>query len=270
MSVPYRARIARYRQNLGSAARFFKHLWAEKGLKEAVRATMLRALQKSSGAGVPLERADPRTLFAVHTDDIRAMEKHQMRASALVVDASKIETTYPLVFEAGERFMRYAWLPASGESRGMVVLFHGHNGFLHLGPISRWKNFDVLAPWDTFGWHRQGSWFWGERGDNFVEKIVAALIEKYRAARPDQPWFTLGSSMGGFAALYHGITRECHGIYAMAPQVDLRFKIVEYGKDNRDTAYGYLQGDTLDSVPDLYALAESREILPPLFLIQNQ
>lgn len=76
--------------------------------------------------------------------------------------------------------------------------------------------------------------------------------------------------MGGFASLYHGIKYRCNGLYVTAPQIDLRAKIIEYGIDNRDNPYGYLQGESLDSVPDLLAMAEEQESVPPLSLVQNQ
>lgn len=239
------------------------------GFLEALKAGARRALGNAPDA-TPLARVDRNAVFSTGTDAIRAAEKTRMRATTMMFDASHVEATYPLVYESNGRVMRYAFLPATGQSKGLVVFFHGHNAYLHLGPLSAWKQFDVLAPWDTFGWRRQGSWFWGEKGDNFVEAIVQGLIRKHREPAAQKPWFCVGVSMGGFAALYHGIKFHSDGLYVMAPQVDLRAKIHDYGKDNRDNPYGYLQGDTLDSVPDLFALAEQQETLPPLFLVQQQ
>lgn len=219
---------------------------------------------------VPLAHVDRTTLFAMDTDEVRAREKKQMRATSMLYDASHVESTYPLVFEWNGCLMRYAFLPATEQSKGLVILFHGHNAYLHLGPMAPWQHFDILAPWDTFGWHRQGSWFWGERGNNFVELMVFDVIRKHRESAPDQPWFCMGGSMGGFGALYHGIKYHCDGVYVMAPQVDLHSKIVEYGRNNHNNPYGYLQGETLDTVPDLLSLAETQETLPPLFLVQHQ
>lgn len=241
----------------------------EKGLRQTLYIIANRFLGLSSNT-FPLAQIDHNILFAENTDEIRAQEKKQMRASAMLYDASHVEATYPLVFEREGRFMRYSFLPASEQSKGLVVLFHGHNAYLHLGPMMAWQHFDILAPWDTFGWRRQGSWFWGEKGDNFVEHMVFELISKYREDVPNRYWFCMGASMGGFGALYHGIKYRCNGIYVMAPQVDLQTKVIDYGRDNRDNPYGYLQGETLDTVPNLLELAEAQDILSPLFLVQHQ
>jgi hypothetical protein len=268
MKATRKTRWSSYTQKVRSARSFFMQKAAEEGWSKALRIALVRALQPSGE--VPLERADRSALFMISREEIRAREKQQMRATALVFDASQVQSTYPNVFEWEERILRYAFLPARKVSKGLVVLFHGHNAFLHLGPMYAWEHFDVLAPWDTFGWNRNGSWFWGEKGDNFVEHLIQDLIGQHRREKPDQPWFTLGGSMGGFGALYHGIKYSCDGIYAMAPQVDLKAKIRDYGEDNHTNPYAYLQGAGIDTVPDLFALAEAQDTLPPLFLVQHQ
>jgi hypothetical protein len=233
--------------------------------------TMRLALNRMMGRAVewtPLARADADTLFSVDVEGVRARGKRKLRTTPLLMDASTVEENYPELIESEGRIMRYSFLPARKESRGLVVHFHGHNAHCQLGPAIGWEHFDLLSPWDTFGWNRQGSWFWGEKGVGFVEPIVQALIGRHR--RAEQPWFCVGGSMGGFAALYHGIKYGCAGVYVQAPQVDLRAKVIEYGRDDRNNPYGYLQGETLESVPDLLALAEGQETLPPLFLVQNQ
>lgn len=247
----------------------FARMVRDRGFREAVRQAALRLLLRPTDR-VPFAQANPAGLFTTDTHDIHAEERERIRASSLLFDASQVEATYPEVFEIDGRFMRYAFLPAAEEPRGLVVLFHGHNAHLHLGPVRPWRRFHVLAPWDTFGWRRQGSWFWGEKGDDFVARMVEALILSHRQADPDLPWFCMGSSMGGFGALYHGIKDHCRGIYVMCPQVDLAAKIADYGGDIESNPYAYLAGDGGRGLPDLIELARWRETLPPLALIQNQ
>ncbi|MBN2503050.1 MAG: alpha/beta hydrolase [Anaerolineales bacterium] len=268
MKASRKARWKSYTQKVRSARSFFLQKAAEEGWQKALRIAVIRALQPSGE--VPLERADRSAILTLSPAEIRAREKQQMRATALVFDASQVQSTYPNVFEWEDRILRYAFLPARKESQGLVVLFHGHNAFLHMGPMRAWEQFDVLAPWDTFGWNRNGSWFWGEKGDNFVEHLIQDLINLHRQDNQGQPWFTLGGSMGGFGALYHGIKYGCDGIYAMAPQVDLKAKVRDYGEQNTNNPYAYLQGESIETVPDLCALAEEQETLPPLFLVQHQ
>lgn len=218
-------------------------------------------------ATLPLARVDEAALFATDTDAIRAREKKRMRTASLVLDASRVDASYPASFEHDGRVLRYAHLPAKRERRGLVVLFHGHNATLHMGPMAPWPDFDLLAPWDTFGWNRQGSRFWGEQGDPFVARMVEALIRMHRDAAGHLPWFCLGSSMGGFGALYHGVSLDSDGIYVMAPQVDLRASLAGAGPD---TPYGHLAGDDPRALPSIIEIAEGVDTLPPLYLVQHQ
>lgn len=238
------------------------------GLKEAFRQTGLRLCLRAEDS-LPLARINRAGVFAPDTKALMAEDKGAIRASSLMIDASQVEKTYPLVFEWRQRILRYAFIPAEQESRGLVVLFHGHNAFLHMGPLKAWKSFDLLAPWDTFGWKRQGSWFWGEKSDNFVEQMVQALIAKQRQQAPGKPWFCTGGSMGGFGALYHGFKYASDGVYVMCPQVDLEAKIKDYGGDVADNPYAYLRGEKRGDFPDLLAEADAKPSLPPLYLVQN-
>ena len=255
------SRLSRTAARLASAVRM-------RGLKGALLEEA-RTRLVDQGAMSPLAQVNQDGLLDADADAVHARQRREIRTGSLMLEAGQVEASYPLSFERGGRVLRYAFLPASRKSKGLVVLFHGHDAFLHLGPMRRWRDFDVLAPWDTFGYQRQGSWFWGERGDNFVELMVQALIEAHRANLPGLPWFCTGSSMGGFGALYHGVKYECDGLYVMCPQVDLAAKIREYGDNDPNTPYGFLRGDA-GAEPDLLALAQTRKDLPPLFLIQYQ
>jgi hypothetical protein len=186
-------------------------------------------------------------------------------------DISNLEASFPLVFEMDNRILRYSYSETEGKCRGLVVLFHGWGGEFSSGLKPKgWDGFDILAPWDAFGYNRRGSWFWGEKGENFVELMVASLISSIRAKKPDLPWFCFGYSMGGFGALYHGVKYNADGVYAMMPQVDLGLKADEYAKDGRSNPYGYLFDNSKNKMPDLLRTAEQQDSLPPLFLIQNQ
>ncbi|MBF0340961.1 MAG: hypothetical protein HQL95_08385 [Magnetococcales bacterium] len=241
------------------------------GWREALRISAMHALQKHSET-VPLARCDTRNYFMDQLPEERASLKEARRtreAEAFSLhSASNIDKIYPLVFHHGNRLMRYTRIPGQRASKGLVIFFHGFNSWFHTGPLRPFEEFDLLAPWDTFGWKRQGSWFWGEKGEGFVADMVQALIRQEHTD-PAQPLFCMGSSMGGFGALYHGITLGCRGIYAMAPQVDLKAKILDYDPASRGNPYGYLQGEDPEALPDLFRLADAREKLPPLFLIQN-
>ena len=219
---------------------------------------------------IPFSRADRTLLFATDLSKVQDPVKGDIRENSMIVFGSQGEATYPEIYQLNDRFLRYAYLPAVKESRGLIVLFHGHNAYLHMGPMVALDYFDVLAPWDTFGARRQGSWFWGERGDNFVELLIQGLIQEYRGKRPEIPWFCTGGSMGGFGALYHGIKYGCNGIYVIHPQVDLRQKVVDYQTKKSFSSYHTLCGDDLQQVPNVTEVVLQQATVPPLFLVQHQ
>jgi pimeloyl-ACP methyl ester carboxylesterase len=244
-------------------------------LSRAIQFKLLRWLEKrlnivSTQTTIPLADVDEMYLFSTSVTEIREEEKLQIRTSGGIMENASFESNYPNLFEYEDRILRYAFFPARKASKGLVVIFHGWNNTVQMGPPHPWDEFDVLAPLDVFGWRRQGSWYWGDQGDNYTERMVAALIKQYREKSPDTAWFCYGGSMGGFGALYHGIKYRSNGLYAICPQVDLRAKVIDYDSENRRNPYGYLQGDTPESVPDLLAIAHSQPDLPPLMLIQNQ
>ncbi|MEX1248271.1 MAG: hypothetical protein WEA61_07280 [Anaerolineales bacterium] len=243
--------------------RFFGKLRAL-GFREGIRRSFLRKTIR--GPFLPLGNIDPFFLFNTNLDDAEGEEKKRRKNSGFIFAASSLEQQYPLIFHSGNRFLRYAFMPALNQAKALVVFFHGHGGDL---PPSPCEDFDILAPWDTFGYRRLGSWFWGEHGDGFVERMIVDLINETRAEGVDQPWFTYGGSMGGFGALWHGIKYDCTGIYVTSPQIDLVRKIEDYG-DVKENAYAFLGGKDRGGLPDLYNLARSKDELPPLFLIQSQ
>jgi hypothetical protein len=255
--------------SLASRIRGFRQRAREKGLGETLRRALLARLA-NPGEGLPFSRINPTGLFASDVNALHEEERKRIRASSFLMDASQVESTYPHHIESQGKILRYAFIPALETSRGLAVLFHGHDAFLHMGPLSPWRQFDVLAPWDTFGYKRQGSWFWGEKGQPFVEALVQDLIQRHLARAPGLPWFATGASMGGFGALWHGLKFGASGIYAQCPQIDLARKIEDFGRDEPTNPYRHLLGPESDGLPDILALAASRHDLPPLFLIQNQ
>jgi len=240
------------------------------GPKRTIELTKEYFSAKKRKTNFPLESAYLDYFFETDHENVRAKGKQLMRETSLIFDFSQIESSYPFTFEHDNRIIRYAFLKAKNKSKGLVVLFHGHNAFLHAGPMEKWNDFDVLAPWDNFGWNRQGSWFWGEQGENFVEKIIWQLIQNTIEKEQHTRWFCFGGSMGGFASLYYGINYKSNGMYVMCPQVDLKQKIIDYGIDNKTNPYTYLMKDNLDSVPNVLTMAEGSDDLPPLYLNQHQ
>jgi hypothetical protein len=243
------------------------------GFKQAL-GSVLSFFRPKSQYAFPLAGADPDLILASGVSAIRDYARRRKGETKREEAGKDLPKYFPFeyVHSNGTR-MRYAFFPALSESNGLVVIFHGYLGF-EIYPIRySWKNFDLLLPLDSFGWKGLGSWFWGEKGSNHVEDASWGLIDKVRTDLGAKRWFSIGTSMGGFAALYHGIKYVADGIYVMTPIIDLKAKIRDYQSRNMQTSYTELVApadEKLDGVPDIYREAKQAGTLPPLFLIQNQ
>lgn len=237
------------------------------------RQRLQRLVQRTPQPTFPLASANQHLMLASSLNGLREYARTQSRAVKKDFVPDRIETYFPSEYAAEGRVLRYLFFPALRASRGLVVVFHGHVGSdIHLVRYN-WQDFDLLLPLDNFGWKKLGSWFWGESGDNFVERLVWGLISELRARRQAPAWFCMGASMGGFAALYYALKYQADGVYAMSPILDLKEKVADYRRRGIETTYTHLAApddDTLADLPDLYQLAATCDRLPPLFLVQHQ
>lgn len=242
------------------------------GFRHALR-NVISFFKPKTKQAFPLAGADPDLILARDVSAIRDFARRKSKLGQTQSAAENIGDFFPFEFVSAEGQMRYAFFPALERSKGLVVIFHGYLGF-EIYPLRYgWRDFDLLLPLDNFGRKNLGSWFWGERGDNYVERIVWGLIQKIRSETKAKQWFTIGASMGGFAALYHAIKYSADGIYVMTPVIDLKTKIPGYWARNIETPYTHVttqEDKELKLVPDIYREARQMDTLPPLFLVQNQ
>ena len=223
-------------------------------------------------ANTHLGRFSEYHVFGTQTKDIDEKLKKDRPLCVKPEEELKVDRVYDKKFEFEGRNLRYAFIPASCESRGLVVVFHAWNGYQYVDHIKSWPCFDVLAPFDDFGPHRWACGFWGLDGNSFLVRPIQALIQKVLNDNHYSHWFTMGGSLGGFGALYHGILGGCDGMYVMTPQLDIR------AMSEQDLKKGYTNDvytPMLSSVspkndPNVFELASSQAELPPLFLIQAQ
>lgn len=241
------------------------------GFRQMIRSIFPK--RRSGQFAFPFAFAQPELLLAA---DVSAIREFARRKKTERIDRTvhrDLEKQFPQEFSHEGTRMRFALIRSLSESKGLVVVFHGYLGFEIDSLNYGWNNFDLLLPLDNFGWKGLGSWFWGEKGSNYVERAAASLIEKVRADLGTKRWFAIGASMGGFAALYHGIKYAADGVYVMTPIIDLKAKIRDYRARNIQTSYTELaapEDGNLERVPDIYIETKQAETLPPLFLIQNQ
>ena len=110
----------------------------------------------------------------------------------------------------------------------LLVVLHGNGS----SPTNfKQEGWNVLAPFDNYGYDSRGCWWLGESGDFFLKDLLQRLIKeisiKYKCE--DNIYF-YGSSMGGYGAILHGILSNARGVYANVPQI--QFYNSTYFKNN--------------------------------------
>ena len=119
-----------------------------------------------------------------------------------------------------------AFFGASGERRPDRAQFSGYFHRLRMfWPLAQ-HSFLFLC--DTFGAEENGCYYKGENGDFFVERAMDTIIEsalERTSVRPEQV-VTLGSSMGGTAALRFALRHGYRGAVAVCPHIDLDLSAV--------------------------------------------
>jgi hypothetical protein len=130
-----------------------------------------------------------------------------------------------------------------GEARAYRAIFQGYFHRLRMlgdAPAHNW-----LFVCDEYGADRNGTYYTGGRGDFFVERATAAIIEAAMAecGVPPSEVVTVGSSMGATGALKFGLTLGVRGIVAVSPHVDLDICAATQGRE-RHVAFIVPDGDT--------------------------
>lgn len=120
-------------------------------------------------------------------------------------------------FRHGDRTIRYVFRPAATPGAPLLVLLHGHSTSPRASKF-RSPNWNILCPIDDFGLKGAGSWYLGEAGNHFW---LDAMPELIRSLHAGSEIYFLGSSMGGYGAILHGIRCGARAIYANIPQTVL-------------------------------------------------
>ena len=151
--------------------------FGHRGLSGTIKMVMDRLLLRIPPP-TPLEGLEPHRAFSMEFSKIRVSDWKRHEERARLNEGINPQHTHPHIFEWEGKALRYAFIPAEQQSNGLVVFFHGHNAPKHPAPKEAWQHFDLLAPWDTFGWKEQGSWFWGDQGNNYVTNGASSFIAK--------------------------------------------------------------------------------------------
>ena len=95
---------------------------------------------------------------------------------------------------------------------------------------------------DPFGVRENGTYYLGKSGDRFVEQLIDEL---WKAVMPhvdgSLPIVTMGSSMGGHAAIYFGTKWKAKAAIAVSPHLDLR-RAAEHGGRHAEVSWAVPTG----------------------------
>jgi len=149
-------------------------------------------------------------------------------------------------FEHGNRRIPYMFFPCTGTpTKKKLLISFGAWG----GGYNRVRGYyedlrpthDLLYLQDNHGPEKKGPWYLAENLDFSLEEAYTALIDatlKKTGVAKSDVWL-LGSSMGGFAALYYAYKFDMGRVVAICPLMAI--KALYEGKSN---LFSYIMGDS--------------------------
>jgi hypothetical protein len=148
-----------------------------------------------------------------------------------------------------------------GDTRAYRKVYSGH--FHRLRMLGEVTNHDWLFLCDEFGADDNGTYYAGKSGDLFVERAMLDVIRSVMAVSGTTPssMVTMGSSMGGTAALKFGLILGVRGVVAISPHIDLDICAVRQGRW-RHVAYICPDGDPIALHNHVYTRQIRRLISP--------
>ncbi len=124
------------------------------------------------------------------------------------------------VYEKDGRRVKYLYLAGKRSDRLLVVFsaFPGRHGAAGYNMVATFADADVCRLYilDDFGDERRGAYYLSENGDFYVSALVDDLLDKFMPLGGRT--FFVGSSKGGYAALYFGIRHGADFVISGAPQ----------------------------------------------------
>ncbi|MEH7483141.1 hypothetical protein V7157_19155 [Neobacillus drentensis] len=172
------------------------------------------------------------------------------------------------------RDIRYYYVPAKDHSLSnqLIVVFAGmgkvfeyrYNYSKALSDVNCHKLFII----DDYG--DRGSYYLGNNGDSLVESSVISLILNFASTYniPLKNILAMGSSKGGYAALYYGIKYSFGKIVAAAPQTFLGNFLQSFTQDMVEDMTNYREkADILFLNQKLFCLLEGKRTYPDIHLL---
>ncbi|KMT58653.1 Two component regulator three Y domain-containing protein [Listeria fleischmannii 1991] len=125
---------------------------------------------------------------------------------------------------------------------------------------------DRLFILDDFGYNKQGGYYLFHKGTRAPETVVTELIESIIAQKKYRKVICVGTSKGGYAALYYGLKLKANAVIAGAPQYFLGDYLTDIPEKN-PTYKGMVGEKEAYSVPYLNRLLQDKVLEEPKFPI---
>lgn len=141
-----------------------------------------------------------------------------------------LKTKYLMKFKQetyiGDKYKINYLLEKNNKSKDLLIVF---SACTKVGQKARYNYIRTLEEFecnklyilDDFGFDGRGAYYLGKDKDFMIEKDVLSLINKVSAEINPEKEIYIGSSKGGYSALYFGIERRNSYIIIGAPQYNL-------------------------------------------------
>ncbi|VYU55239.1 hypothetical protein [Clostridium tertium] len=179
-----------------------------------------------------------------------------------------LKTKYLMKFNQktylGNKYKINYLLEKNSESRDLLIVF---SACTSLGQKARYNYIRTLDGFkcnklfilDDFGFDGRGAYYLGKDKDFKIEEDVMALIKKIAEEINPKNEIYIGSSKGGYSALYFGLERKNSHIITGAPQYNLGDYL---NLPNHQHIMEYIMGDCSDeSINKLNNLMKDKLIL---------
>lgn len=178
----------------------------------------------------------------------------------------------PFVVDENGRKLFYAFRPAADpENSRTVVILHGH-AFVNTPSKYSDPNWNIIMPFDNYGVNSWGTWFLGENNDFFILDMIQRLVSDIQEqTKSKKGLYWMGSSMGGYGAILHGILSKADAVYAHIPQIRLLGS--DYSNKGNCKYFEPIFGGRSDSIyNDLTSLLGNKPVnaYPTFFITQNR
>ena len=167
-----------------------------------------------------------------------------------------LKTKYLMKFKQktymGSKYKINYLLEKNSKSKDLLIVF---SACTKIGQKARYNYIRTLDEFkcnklyilDDFGFDGRGAYYLGKDKDFMIEKDVIALINKVSTEINPEKEIYIGSSKGGYSALYFGLERRNSYIITGAPQYNLGDYL---NLPNHKNILEYIMGDCSDDSID--------------------